>query len=112
MQGVKVMGGRAEWQRLPNYIKTLGLSDGFRTFANIYLKPRRPGSLFSVRVGEHVLWLRNTASDKSIFFQIWIKKEYDARGWPQLWDRLQSAYYSIVKAGRTPLIIDAGANIG
>jgi FkbM family methyltransferase len=46
------------------------------------------------------------------FLQIWIKQEYDLGGWPQLCERLRSAYGRLIAAGRTPLIIDAGANIG
>jgi FkbM family methyltransferase len=101
-----------KWKWLPNYIATFGLARGLRTFANIHLKPRPADSLFAVHIAGRVFWLRNTASDISIFSQIWIKKEYDVKRWPELWQRLQTAHRLIIESGRKPLIIDAGANIG
>lgn len=98
--------------RLPNYLKALGPRAGLTTFMRIYGKRRPPGALFSVPFDSHAVWLRATPSDTSIFFQIFIKQEYDTVGWAPQHARLQACYQAILATGCTPVIIDAGANIG
>jgi FkbM family methyltransferase len=63
-------------------------------------------------LGSQPVWLRSTPSDTSIFFQIFIKQEYDTAGWAPQHARLNACYGTILAAGQTPVIIDAGANIG
>lgn len=55
--------------------------------------------------------LRNRTSDKDVFFQVFIIREYDFAGVPQF-ESLRQTYERAVAAGETPLILDCGANIG
>jgi FkbM family methyltransferase len=98
---------RKNLNRLPNYVKRFGVFRGTALFFKVYctseglLLPGYP----------HPIELRRTASDTSTFFQVLVKEEYHPEGWPQ-YDQLRSQYRDIVAAGRQPLIIDAGGNIG
>lgn len=98
--------------RLPNYLKTLGARAGLAAFMRVYGKRRTPGALFSVPLDGRLVWLRATPSDTSIFFQIAIKLEYDTSAWAPQHAHLQARYEEMLATGRTPVIIDAGANIG
>jgi FkbM family methyltransferase len=54
--------------------------------------------------------IRPGTSDGVVFRQVFVRKEYEL---PQAHaDRLLKAYHGILARGATPLIIDAGANIG
>lgn len=59
----------------------------------------------------HPLYLRDRLSDRSIFWQIFVKQQYSLDEFPHR-GALRAAYESALKAGKTPLIIDGGANIG
>ena len=96
--------------RLPNYFKAFGVASGMLRFCQMYGAPA-DGHLFSVRVDQRRVHLRRSVSDTSIFFQIFVKREYDTAQWPQH-ETLQAQYRAILSQGRTPIIIDAGANIG
>jgi FkbM family methyltransferase len=96
----------------PNYVKIFGFPRGLALFATIHGPFRQQGRQFVVRAGVRLIRLRNTASDKSIFFQVVVKQEYETRGWPAQHARLARAYEELVRQGKTPIIIDAGANIG
>jgi len=100
------------WKQLPNYIEAFGVATGVGLFSAIHLKQRAFGSLFTIRRGRRKIWLRNTPSDTSIFFQIMVKREYDTRCWPVLHERLANEYARLVEKKCKPIIIDAGANIG
>ena len=54
---------------------------------------------------------RGTKADCGVIKQIFLKKDYSLRKLQRQGDVL-AAYESILKQGKTPLIIDAGANIG
>jgi len=54
---------------------------------------------------------RGTVADCGVIRQIFLKEEYSLRKSRRRSDILE-AYQSILKQGKTPLIIDAGANIG
>ena len=98
-------------KRVPNYIKAFGVLKGLWTYARVHLNTYQAGRVFSVLINGRRIWLRKTASDTSIFFQIFVKCEFETRQWIQ--DRiLQRAYQQLVAAGRTPIIVDAGANVG
>jgi FkbM family methyltransferase len=101
-----------DWKLFPNYVRTFGLFRGPRTFWKIHLRPKRAGTQFRVQVGNHTFWLRNSRSDISIFFQVVVQQEYDTRGWREQHEGLQRQYRELVERERTPIIIDAGANIG
>jgi FkbM family methyltransferase len=55
--------------------------------------------------------LRPNSSDAATFVQVFRRKEYDLSAHSQ-YLRVSAAYQNIVKKGKTPIIIDAGANIG
>jgi FkbM family methyltransferase len=100
------------WKRIPNYLRAFGMVRGLAVFSAVHVIPRKSGSLFAVRLGERLVWLRKTASDTSVFFQILVQQEYDTREWPTLHERLVQKYRCLTENGRTPVVIDAGANIG
>lgn len=51
-------------------------------------------------------------SDIAAIRQVFIDRQYDLSWPPDLNDRMQSRYEAILAAGETPIIVDAGANIG
>jgi len=85
---------------------------GLGIYSKIHITPRRAGALFAVRLDGRCVWLRNTTSDTSIFFQIMVQREYETGEWPTLHERLMRRYEHLIESGRAPVIIDAGANIG
>src|SRR5438105_14608471 len=97
-------------ERLPNYLKAFGPISGLAAFCRIHMLPHT-GSTFSLKLAGHQVYLRPTPSDISIFFQIFVKREYDTTQWQQH-SNLQREYHAILNQGRIPIIIDAGANIG
>jgi FkbM family methyltransferase len=58
------------------------------------------------------IYLRAGESDVAGVRQIFGRKEYDIGGIPAIGPRLDARYRAILKAGRKPVIVDAGANIG
>lgn len=97
-------------ERLPNYMKEFGPVSGLAAYCQAHLLPQN-GRAFSLRAGPRRIQLRRTASDTSIFFQIFVKREYDTAHWCQH-DSLDRKYRAILDDGRIPVIVDAGANIG
>ena len=95
---------------LPNYVKTWGLT-GAGVFWQLHRRSER-GQLLPVKVAGQTYWMRNSLSDRSIFFQTFVQREYDTRQWPLLHQRLDQFCSRILGHGKTPIIIDAGANIG
>jgi FkbM family methyltransferase len=99
---------------MPNFVASQGVWAGLKlcfTMIRVRWKPR--GSLHRIYVpsfGQDVL-LRNHESDLSILFQIAAKREYGIDGFSQ-GASVHDAYARILAAGRIPLIIDAGGNIG
>jgi methyltransferase, FkbM family len=55
--------------------------------------------------------LRPYDSDMSVLRQVFVENHYDLNKLVQM-TRIRSAYASMLRAGRCPVIIDAGANIG
>jgi FkbM family methyltransferase len=97
-------------ERLPNYVKEFGPVSGLVAYCQTHLLPQN-GRAFSLRAGPRRIQLRRTASDTSIFFQIFVKREYDTAQWCQH-NSLNRKYRAILDDGRVPVIVDAGANIG
>ncbi|WP_304117327.1 FkbM family methyltransferase [Mycolicibacterium bacteremicum] len=64
----------------------------------------------TVRCGAHRLTVRPADSDPFVLAQIFTEREYDAH--PFWMERLNAVAAGIVEAGKVPLIIDAGANVG
>jgi FkbM family methyltransferase len=55
--------------------------------------------------------IRPHNSDANVFIKVFGKKEYDISLTPQSL-RMRTAYQSLLDSGKTPIIIDAGANVG
>lgn len=55
--------------------------------------------------------IRPRSTDLEVLRQVFVAREYDLSGLKR-WGEIQAHYEALVAAGRTPLIIDAGANIG
>ena len=77
---------------------------------------RRPRNLIGIRVKIrdirrtfHVRY--NSRGDLGVCYQIFINKDYDLIHFPQ-GRQISSLYDSLTKENKTPLIIDAGSNIG
>jgi FkbM family methyltransferase len=61
--------------------------------------------------GAGKVYMRPNNSDGEVFLKIFGKREYDFSSLYQF-SRVTAAYRSILEAGKTPIIIDAGANVG
>lgn len=56
-------------------------------------------------------FIRPNTSDAETIRQVFRDKEYDLSLFPQ-WPSIQNRYRTVLDAGRKPVIVDAGANIG
>jgi len=74
------------------------------SFSNHYLFQTADG-------GNRRVFHRGTRADRGVVKQIFLKKDYSLRKMQRRNDLL-AAYNAIIAAHKTPLIIDAGANIG
>ena len=96
----------------PNYLRAFGLFHGARLFAAVEPQFGRNDVLrVAMPSPFHALYLRNTVGDKSIFWQVFVKREYEFSGFRQA-KTVDAAYHRALKESRPPLIIDAGGNIG
>ena len=58
------------------------------------------------------VFIRPAQSDLSAFRQVFAYREYDLGEFVPAAGRVQDRYRSILASGRTPVVIDAGANVG
>jgi FkbM family methyltransferase len=100
--------------KLPNYCARFGVSNGIRLSAQI---ERRAGTSptdvrpYRVPGLPAPIYLRDSRSDHATFWQCLVQCQYDFRRFPQS-ARIRDAYRQSVKAGKRPLIVDCGGNIG
>jgi FkbM family methyltransferase len=73
--------------------------------------PRDANGVVSISTRLGIISLRPSDSDMNVLRQVFVRKEYDLRKYSQI-TRIQRAYEEILAADGTPVIIDAGANIG
>jgi len=102
------------WKALPNYLKSIGVTDGLKVFTrSMRTRPRRSRNTERFRVSALGIDvnLRPTRADHSIFFQCIVQRQYDIRRFPQHM-ALTQLYERQCAAGEVPLIIDCGGNIG
>ena len=78
-------------------------------FRNLYGRSSDGVITIKSRVGK--LAFRPGSSDLYVLREIFARREYDLSKYPQF-SRVMKAYRQLIDAGRTPIIIDAGANIG
>jgi FkbM family methyltransferase len=86
------------------YMKALGV--GY-----VFSRKAIGQGIFSVRTKYGQLFFRPTDSDLMTFWQTLGAREYDLRHFPQ-YATVKLAYHEALERGQTPVIIDAGANIG
>jgi FkbM family methyltransferase len=100
--------------RAPNYARAFGIFWGFRLLLSIErLLPQKSHTVRSIKGPGFPapVHLRECVSDHSIFWQCLVMRQYDLSQFAQT-ARLLEQYGKIVAAGRSPIIIDAGGNIG
>ena len=100
--------------RLPNYVKAFGAINGLRLLPRIERALSRGSDevrRFRVPGYPAPIFLRDTVSDHSIFWQCIVRSQYDMRKFDQ-YSRLMDAYNSIVASGKNAVVIDCGGNIG
>ena len=100
--------------RWPNYAARFGIAEGTRlVFAVERDLPARSEAVRSYRVPgiPSPVWLRETVADHATFWQNLVLRQYDIDRFPHA-ARLDEAYRGALAAGRVPVIVDCGANIG
>lgn len=98
----------------PNYLRRFGLWNGLRLLFQIERRlPLRSSHIrkYALEKGWPAVYLRDTVGDHAIFWQCLVTNQYDIDRFPQT-QRLIASYDAALAAGKTPLIIDCGANIG
>jgi len=79
----------------------------------VWLRKVGPSRLLRLNIrGLGSAFIRTRDSDFLCFKQVFAWKEYDLSHPPELGMRIQAQYDKLVAAGRKPIIVDAGANIG
>jgi FkbM family methyltransferase len=63
------------------------------------------------RTSGEAVWLRPSTSDVTVFEQVFVDRDYDIDAFPQI-TALRGKYEELLSSGKTPVIIDCGANIG
>ena len=101
-------------KKIPNYLKRFGLAEGLRLFSQVELASLGKGGdkhVAKSKLFKGPITLRRTRSDHSAFWYCLVAEQYSVDHFPQA-QRLNALYRDMVAKGRTPLIVDAGANIG
>jgi len=95
-------------------MRRLGVRSGARAAYLLASAAISRGALAELLLRETVqpIWLRKGTSDFDVMEQIFVHREYDFAGWPAHHAMIQRAYAQFVDAGKVPVIIDCGANIG
>ena len=79
----------------------------------VWLRKFGPNRLLRLNIsGLGHAYIRTRDSDFLCFKQVFSWKEYDLSHPPELGRRIQARYDELVAGGETPIIVDAGANIG
>jgi FkbM family methyltransferase len=100
--------------KIPNYIRAFGVSKGLRLLLQVERHlPAHSDKLHSYRIPwtRHPIWLRDTVSDHSTFWQCLVAQNYDIGRFPHT-ARLIETYETVVATGKRPVIIDCGGNVG
>ena len=108
------MGYLYRLSKIPNYIRRFGLMNGLYLLMRVERNlPKRSSVIkrYIVRNFPSPIYLRESNSDHSTFWQCIVRVQYELRYYPQF-KRLVAAYHDEIKKGRRPLIVDCGGNIG
>jgi FkbM family methyltransferase len=103
--------------RAVRLLRGLGVRSGSRAcwlLVRKELTRDRDGPPRSIRVPDvpRPIWLREGTSDFEIMEQIFLRREYDFAEWPAQHAAIQQRYAELLDAGKVPVIVDGGANIG
>jgi len=108
------MGYLYRLSKIPNYIKQFGVMNGLNLLMRVERAlPKKSLVIkrYNIRNFPSPIYLRESNSDHSTFWQCIVKVQYELRNFPQ-YKRLVAAYHEEIEMGRRPLIIDCGGNIG
>jgi FkbM family methyltransferase len=72
----------------------------------------RKDGVVVVQTGDGPVHIRAGDSDIAAVRQVFGRRDYDISGYSKAWGRIQQRYNEILAQGATPVIVDAGANIG
>jgi FkbM family methyltransferase len=100
--------------RLPNFVSRFGALHGVRLGLGVGARRTDPAAAArAVRVPGFAdpVWMRPTRSDYSIFWQCLVRGQYDFSGFPQMAE-LRRRAEAMLAAGKTPVIVDGGGNVG
>lgn len=100
--------------RWPKYLQRFGMLGGLRLAVAIErAQPDDRDSRVAYRVPgfDAPVQLRRTVSDHAIFWQCLVARQYDIDRFPHS-QRLDEVYRTELATGRSPVIVDCGANIG
>jgi hypothetical protein len=98
--------------RVPNHLRSFGPWHGLRLLFTMEMTAPRGGVPVAHPVpGFGAVWLRPTVGDHSVFWQCLVLRQCELGGMPHA-ARLMGAYHAMLATGRTPVIVDCGANIG
>lgn len=100
--------------RVPGYIRSFGFWSGLRLLLSVErTQPRYSDRYRHFRLPGYrdPIYLRDSTADHATFRQCLVMQQYDLQRFPQ-YERLLRDYREKLSRNETPLIIDAGANIG
>jgi FkbM family methyltransferase len=60
----------------------------------------------------HAIWIRERTSDFETMEQVFVDREYDFAAWPSHHAMIDRTYIELLNAGKLPVIVDCGANVG
>jgi len=101
------------FSKFPKYIQSFGLK-GLLLFYKIEFLRKINSSIetkYKLDSYEHPIYLRNSISDHSIFWQCIVQTQYEFNKFPQS-KELHNFYKTKIQTNQKVLIIDCGANIG
>jgi FkbM family methyltransferase len=102
-------------KRLPNYVRRFGAAAGLRQALRVELtgQTRCSGRRFTARIPSlpSPVNLRETRGDLATFWQVLVNGEYDFSEFSQA-ESVETRYNKALAAGRTPVVLDCGGNIG
>lgn len=104
---------RKRLERLPNYWRAFGF-EAPRLLLDVECAPAaRSDCVKSYRVPGYTapVWLRRIVSDHETFWQCIVERQYRLDAYPQRAE-LEERYRVALAAGKTPVILDCGGNIG
>ena len=101
-------------KRIAEYVEILGIARGLSTAVGHLINSKGLISSKPFRAtcpdGDYV-WLRPRSSDLATYREVFINGEYDLRKFA-VFEDIKQRYESLLANGSTPLIVDAGANVG